>query len=58
MTMLAELDQRSESANIPMVIPQAVLPIGLLLMALLIAIRLFVQGPRNDEVISPEETER
>jgi hypothetical protein len=34
------------------------LPIGLLLMALLIAIRLFVQGPRNDEVISPEETER
>jgi TRAP-type C4-dicarboxylate transport system permease small subunit len=58
MTMLAELDQRSESANIPMVIPQAVLPIGLVLMALLIAIRLFVQGLRHDEVISPEEAER
>lgn len=58
MTMLAELDQRSESANIPMVIPQAVLPVGLLLMALLIAIRLFVQGLRHNEVISPEETER
>src|ERR1700740_3321944 len=40
MTMLAELDQRSDMANIPLVIPQAVLPLGLLLMAVLIAIRL------------------
>jgi TRAP-type C4-dicarboxylate transport system permease small subunit len=31
---------------------------GLLLMALLIAIRLFVQGLRHDEVLSPEEAER
>ena len=37
MTMLAELDQRSDMANIPLVIPQAVVPLGLLLMALLIA---------------------
>ena len=37
MTMLAELDQRSETANFPMVIPQAVVPLGLVLMALLIA---------------------
>ena len=58
MTMLAELDQRSESANIPLVIPQAVVPVGLLLMALLIAIRLFVQGLRHDDVISPEDAER
>ena len=58
MTMLAELDQRSESANIPLVIPQAALPVGLLLMALLIAIRLFVQGLGHGEVISPEDTER
>jgi C4-dicarboxylate transporter, DctQ subunit len=57
MTMLAELDQRSESANIPLVIPQAAVPVGLLLMALLIAIRLFVQGVRHDEVISPEDAE-
>ena len=57
MTMLAELDQRSESANIPLVIPQAAVPLGLLLMALLIAIRLFVQGVRHDEVISPEDAE-
>ena len=40
MTMLAELDQRSETANIPMVIPQSALPIGFLLMALLIAVRI------------------
>jgi C4-dicarboxylate transporter, DctQ subunit len=58
MTMLTELDQRSESANIPLVIPQAALPVGLLLMALLIAIRLFVQGLGHDEVVSPEDTER
>jgi TRAP-type C4-dicarboxylate transport system permease small subunit len=55
MTMLAELDQRSQSANIPLVIPQAALPLGLALMALLIAVRLFVQGARHDEVVSPED---
>ncbi len=58
MTMLTDFDQRSESANIPLVIPQAALPVGLLLMALLIAIRLFVQGLRHDEVVSPDEAER
>jgi len=57
MTMLTELDQRSESANIPLVIPQAALPVGLLLMALLIAIRLFLQGLRDDEVVSLEHDE-
>jgi C4-dicarboxylate transporter DctQ subunit len=56
MTMLSELDQRSETANIPMVIPQAALPLGLLLMALLVAVRLFVQGARHDEVVSGEES--
>jgi C4-dicarboxylate transporter DctQ subunit len=58
MTMLAELDQRSESANIPLVIPQAALPVGLLLMAVLIAVRLFVHGERHDDVISTREIER
>jgi C4-dicarboxylate transporter, DctQ subunit len=52
MTMLAENDQRSASANIPLVIPQAVVPLGLLLMALLIAVRLIVQGVRHDDLIS------
>jgi C4-dicarboxylate transporter, DctQ subunit len=58
MTMLAELDQRSDSANIPMVIPQAVVPLGLLLMALLIVVRLCVQGVRHDAVVPPEEAGR
>jgi TRAP-type C4-dicarboxylate transport system permease small subunit len=43
-TMLAQFDQRSQAANIPLVIPQAMLPIGLSLMALLIAMRLILQG--------------
>jgi TRAP-type C4-dicarboxylate transport system permease small subunit len=58
MTMLEELDQRSETANIPLVIPQAMLPLGLLLMALLIAVRLIVHGVRHDDVISSREVER
>jgi TRAP-type C4-dicarboxylate transport system permease small subunit len=57
MTMLAELDQRSESANIPLVIPQAAVPIGLGLMALLIAVRLIVLGVRHDDVISSRDVE-
>jgi TRAP-type C4-dicarboxylate transport system permease small subunit len=58
MTMLHELDQRSESANIPLVIPQAVVPLGMILMALLIAVRLIVLGVRHDDVISSREVER
>jgi TRAP-type C4-dicarboxylate transport system permease small subunit len=41
-TMLAEYDQRSEAADIPLVIPQALVPIGLGLMALLVAARLIL----------------
>ena len=52
MTMLAELDQRSDAANIPLVIPQAAVPIGLLLMALLIAVRLYVHGARHGDITS------
>jgi TRAP-type C4-dicarboxylate transport system permease small subunit len=58
MTMLAELDQRSNSANIPMVIPQSALPIGLVLMALLIVVRLCLYGVRHDDSISGREIER
>jgi C4-dicarboxylate transporter DctQ subunit len=57
MTMLHELDQRSESANIPLVIPQAAVPLGMILMALLIAVRLIVFGIRHDDVISSREIE-
>jgi TRAP-type C4-dicarboxylate transport system permease small subunit len=37
--MLAEFDQRSQTAEIPLVIPQALVPIGLGLNALLVAVR-------------------
>ncbi|HEX4043362.1 MAG TPA: TRAP transporter small permease [Xanthobacteraceae bacterium] len=57
MTMLYELDQRSETANIPLVIPQSVVPIGLLLMALLIAVRLVAVGVRHDDVIAGRDLE-
>ena len=57
MTMLAEFDQRSDAANIPLVIPQAAVPVGLLLMALLIAVRLYVHGVRHDDVISSRGSE-
>lgn len=46
-TMLAQLDERSDTANIPLVIPQSVLPLGFLIMAVLVAIRLLVRGPAN-----------
>jgi TRAP-type C4-dicarboxylate transport system permease small subunit len=38
--MLAEFDQRSEAADIPLVIPQALVPIGLGLNAFLVGARL------------------
>jgi C4-dicarboxylate transporter, DctQ subunit len=46
--MLAEFDQRSEAAEIPLVIPQALVPIGLGLNALLVAARLIAsfRAPR------------
>jgi TRAP-type C4-dicarboxylate transport system permease small subunit len=57
MTMLSELDQRSATANIPLVIPQGAVPVGLMLMAILIAVRLYVHGVRHDDVISTREIE-
>ena len=41
--MLAEFDQRSQAADIPLVIPQALVPIGLGLNAILVAARLVLQ---------------
>jgi TRAP-type C4-dicarboxylate transport system permease small subunit len=57
LTMFAELDQRSETANIPLVIPEAVVPAGLMLMALLIAVRLITIGTRHGTTISAREVE-
>jgi C4-dicarboxylate transporter DctQ subunit len=40
-------DQRSQSAEVPMVIPQAMIPIGLSIMALLVVVRLLTGGDRS-----------
>lgn len=45
--MLAAFDQRSQAADIPLVIPQAMVPLGLTLMALLVAIRLLAGARKN-----------
>src|SRR5580698_7172639 len=39
-TQLAAFDERSQAANFPLVIPQAMVPIGYSLMGLLVAVRL------------------
>ena len=49
-SMLAALDERSDTANIPLVIPQSVLPAGLLLTALLIAARLVLHGAGGADI--------
>ena len=46
---LAEFDERSQAANFPLVVPQAMIPIGYTLMALLVAVRLLThRRPRGD----------
>lgn len=57
MTMFYELDQRSETANIPLIIPQSAVPIGVILMALLIAARLIAVGARHDDVVAARDLE-
>ncbi|MFY9761534.1 MAG: TRAP transporter small permease [Xanthobacteraceae bacterium] len=57
MTMFYELEQRSEAANIPLVIPQSAVPIGLILMAVLIAVRLIAVGTRHDDIIASRDVE-
>jgi TRAP-type C4-dicarboxylate transport system permease small subunit len=46
-TQLAAFDERSQAANFPLVIPQAMVPIGYTLMALLVAARLIVRWRRG-----------
>src|SRR6516225_1903429 len=43
-SQLAAFDQRSQAANFPLVIPQAMLPVGYTLMALVVAARLLVRS--------------
>jgi TRAP-type C4-dicarboxylate transport system permease small subunit len=54
--MLAEFDQRSQAADIPLVIPQALVPIGLALNAFLVAVRLVLQHTSLAEVRGGRET--
>src|ERR1700733_5850954 len=44
-TQLAAFDERSQAANFPLVIPQAMVPIGYSLMAILVAVRLLTPRP-------------
>jgi TRAP-type C4-dicarboxylate transport system permease small subunit len=56
--MLAEFDERSQAADIPLVIPQALVPIGLGLNAILVAARLienYRNGGERSESSSPTE---
>jgi TRAP-type C4-dicarboxylate transport system permease small subunit len=43
-TQLAEFDERSQAANFPLVVPQAMVPIGYTLMALVVAVRLLARS--------------
>jgi TRAP-type C4-dicarboxylate transport system permease small subunit len=47
-TQLAAFDERSQAANFPLVIPQAMVPIGYSLMAILVAIRLLTPRPSTN----------
>ena len=44
---LWDFDERSQAANFPLVIPQAMVPIGYTLMGLLVAIRLLITARRG-----------
>lgn len=49
---LAAFDQRSQAADIPLVIPQALVPIGLSIMAFLVAVRLITGNRRKPSIDS------
>jgi TRAP-type C4-dicarboxylate transport system permease small subunit len=44
---LAQFDERSQAANFPLVVPQAMIPIGYSLMAFLVAVRLMRRPARR-----------
>jgi len=48
-TQLAAFDQRSQAANFPLYIPQAMVPIGYCLMGLLVGIRLLMRSRRGSQ---------
>jgi TRAP-type C4-dicarboxylate transport system permease small subunit len=54
--MLAEFDQRSQAADIPLVVPQALIPIGLGLNAILVGARLIHDIATRRHAAVPAET--
>ncbi|HEY7243945.1 MAG TPA: TRAP transporter small permease [Xanthobacteraceae bacterium] len=56
--MLAEFDQRSEAANLPLLIPHMLLPIGLVLISMLVAIRVISRIVNDRERINPQSNSR
>jgi TRAP-type C4-dicarboxylate transport system permease small subunit len=46
---LYNFDQRSQSAEIPLFIPQSLIPIGLSIMALMVVVRLLTGGDRETD---------
>src|SRR6202035_481478 len=52
-SQLAAFDERSQAANFPLVIPQAMIPIGYTLMALLVAFRLLMRWQAVAERADP-----
>jgi TRAP-type C4-dicarboxylate transport system permease small subunit len=53
-SQLADFDERSQAANFPLVIPQAMIPIGYTLMALLVAVRLMQRPSRGSGADTPQ----
>ncbi len=53
-SQLADFDERSQAANFPLVIPQAMIPIGYSLMALLVAVRLMQRRPPGSGADTPQ----
>jgi len=49
---LAEFDQRSEAANLPLYIPQAMIPLGLSIMAFLVGVRILTGHGRDSSETS------
>ena len=52
-SQLAEFDERSAAANFPLVIPQAMVPVGYGLMALAVAVRLIVRSHSSSVADKP-----
>ena len=57
-SQLAAFDERSQAANFPLVIPQAMVPIGYTLMALLVAFRMLVRWQTGIDRAVPGDSDQ